>query len=424
MKGGIFVIKMNRFAKRCFEGGVFRNTIQTTNNSHLRRFLKLLNLPVGAITRYLYSKKIKVIPNKIMFLTFQNDFKDNQKYIALELLKRDLPLEIVFSVSKEVLNQRDHIPPKIRVVERDSAEYYYDIMSSAVLVDNAFVAIWMSVPKMNGQTYINTWHGSMGLKRIDKGSDEKKYWEHIASKADKVTDYMISNSLFENDVYRSTHWPTTNILEFGHPRNDILFQSDSEESKKIKEKVYSELGIDPNYSIVLYAPTFRKNKKIDETYDIDYDLLISSLEKRFGGQWAVVVRYHFHNRKAITQSDKTRLYDATEYEDMQELMIASDVGVSDYSSWVCDFVLLRRPIFLFAKDYQKYKKERGFYYPLEDTPFELCLNNEELSEKIRMFNYDVFLKKVDVFLKERGSFETGNASKETVDFLLGLLSED
>jgi CDP-glycerol glycerophosphotransferase len=417
---------MNKFVRCCFEGGILRNVIQSTDNRQLRRILKLANLPIGAFTRNIYSKKIKVQSNKIMFTTYQSDYLDNQKYIAEELLRRNEKLDIVFSVSKDVMSEHEYIPDNIRLVERDSAEFFYEIMSSKVLVDNAFVSYWLDVPKINNQYHINTWHGSMGLKRIDKNSMKKRYWNRIASKADQFTDFMISNSQFENDVYRTTHWPTTKILQYGHPRNDILINQNNEEKREVLNKIYNYFNIDDSFQIALYAPTFRRNDGDIDCYDIDYQRLNQSLVERFGGKWVILVRHHFHNKKRdiLNFKENQNILDASQYPDMQELLIASDVGISDYSSWVCDFVLTRKPIFLFTVDLEAYEKDRGFYYPLTDTPFAICKNNDELNSAILNFNADLYDVNINKYLSMLGCIENGDASKRVADLIIKLTKDE
>ena len=205
------------------------------------------------------------------------------------------------------------------------------------------------------------------------------------------------------------------MLKIGHPRNDMLFNKNNEfeiYNKKVKERY----NIDKDAKIAIYAPTFRDNYSFD-SYDLDYSKLKSALEKRFGGKWVILVRFHFRLRNLeIPKKYVNHVINATDYNDMQELLCACDLGITDYSSWMCDYVLTKRPGFLYASDIKNYENdERGFCYPLGSTPFGLAENNDELYNKIINFDEKKYLKEVDKFLKRLGCYEKGNASKKVVE---------
>ena len=127
---------------------------------------------------------------------------------------------------------------------------------------------------------------------------------------------------------------------------------------------------------------------------------------------------------SLNYSEIIHVINATDYNDIQELLCASDIGITDYSSWMCDYVLTRKPGFLYASDIQKYiDDERGFYYPLSSTPFKVAENSDELVKKIMEFDDKKYQKEVDKFLKDRGCYEDGNASSRIVD-ILNKLSEE
>ena len=99
----------------------------------------------------------------------------------------------------------------------------------------------------------------------------------------------------------------------------------------------------------------------------------------------------------------------------------SDVAITDYSSWIYDYILTRRPGFIFATDIYSYETERGFYYPLSSTPFPVSTNNETLIENILLFDEKQYEKNVDVFLEEKGCIDDGHASQRVVDKIIELV---
>ena len=113
---------------------------------------------------------------------------------------------------------------------------------------------------------------------------------------------------------------------------------------------------------------------------------------------------------------------ATAYADIQELMVASDVGITDYSSWLCDYVLTRRPAFIFATDYDKYNEEHGLYYPLEDSPFPVATDNDQFEKNVLFFDDEDYQRKIDAFLEWTGCVDDGHASERIVDKLVEYLN--
>lgn len=106
---------------------------------------------------------------------------------------------------------------------------------------------------------------------------------------------------------------------------------------------------------------------------------------------------------------------------MQELMVAADAGITDYSSWAYDFVLTHKPLFLYTPDLKDYNQARGFYYNLNSTPFPLSETNDDLVSNIRHFDDVVYQYDVDEFLKDKGCYETGKAAQLAVDKIQKIL---
>ena len=375
--------------------------------SFSRKLRKLFAIPAGALLTWMS----KVQPNKVIFMTFNHTYSCNPKYICQELLRQQLPVDLVWVVKPE---QPTEVPEGVRTVVYGTYAYLKEVATARVWVDNAFGFSWNPIPiKKKGQFYIQTWHGSLGLKRIGRENVKNRRWSFAARLNSKWVDLCVSNSGFETGVFRQTHWPKNEILELGHPRNDILFGENAE----VAERVHAYFGIAGHKKIVLYAPTFRNDDAAD-CYDLDYSRLLDALEERFGGEFVLLNRFHMKTLKAReTRVADSRILDATAYPDIQELMVASDVGITDYSSWICDFVLTGRPGFLYAADLEKYDRERGFYYPLEETPFPIAQNNDQLIENISGFNAERYAAKKESFLQARGCKENGTAAMRTVEII-------
>ncbi len=375
---------------------------------------------IGARKRRKLMQDMKIVPNRIVFGTFQNCYTCNCKYIADEILRRGLDYELIFLVNGDAFYHKEkyNIPDGIKLVLRGSLASYFALGTAKFWVDNALNCIWKEIPKKPEQIYIDTWHGSLGIKRLGG----EKRWIKLAEHSADFIDYFLTDSVFEEEVFHTSFWAHVEQLKFGHPRNDILFSK--EKMSELRDKVYKFYKIEPHVKTVLYAPTFRDNKSDVSAIKIDCIKLKETLEKKFGGEWKVIVKAHMHNRHNAALrhmfANRDSIIDASDYIDMQELIAAADVGITDYSSWIFDFVLKGAPAFIYARDIKQYINSRGFFYPLDQTPFSIAETDEELSGNIMDFDSEAYAKAVKAFLDDKQCYENGHAAERTVDFICEL----
>lgn len=349
--------------------------------------------------------------NKIVCCNMKGKrYGDNPKYITDELLKRNAGYEIVWLLKDDV---DEELPKGIRRIKYTVFSIAYEIATAKIWIDSNTKQY--GTLKRKKQIYIQTWHGSYGLKKVYGDLlDKITFIPQVTMKYNsKITDLYISNSKKTSEIYRRAFWYSGNILECGSPRNDIFFQRKDDYLKKVQKHFNIE-----GKKIVLYAPTYRENFST-KAFQLNYYQLKNNLEKRFGEEWVILVRLHPQN---IQDAEKFIKYDnqilnATSYSIMQELLVASDVLVTDYSSCMFDFVTKGKPCFLYATDTVQYKESRGYYYALEDLPFPLATNNEELEKVILEFNEQEYKERLEKLFKEVGLCESGEASKQVVDYI-------
>ena len=387
---------------------------------------KNIDRGIGFVSRELYKRTIKVQPNKVFFFTQESRYGCNPKYICEELLSRDEDVEIVWRLPKK---GRNEIPFNVKGVRPGTLEFYREVYSSAVFVANSYIYVDQKLLLNKGTVFFQTWHGSLGIKRFGKDDMKGLPRQRKASiVSGKRTDYCITNSSFVSSSLRNTYWPKTPMLEYGHPRNDIFFDGYKEKRAKIRKALCKEWEVPEDTKFIMYAPTFRDAKNFD-CYDIDFKRVVEALTDKFGGNWSVILRYHpslagvYKSMNRLIADDDVNIINATAYTDMQELISVTDIAVTDYSSWIYDFMLMRKPGFIFATDLELYNTERGFCYPLETTPFPIATNNDELVEKIASFDNNEYLKKLEEFLVDKGCIEDGHASERVVDKILEIIKE-
>lgn len=427
-------MKKRSIQKALIEGTFFQKSykkckkviLNIFNGNYFKRFLKKIDSLLALQVRRIAFRNEPINSRKILFTTFNGAYACNPKAIAEEIIRQRLPWELIWTVKKENKKKISQFPPMIRTVEWGTYNFYREAASAKVWIANSTYLTGLVLEKRPNQVLIQTWHGSLGLKRFETNQDRK--WIKVGYKDGKRTDYCISNSTFETELFRNTFWKQSEILEYGHARNDILLHGDLSREEEKKQRIYSKIDVPCGVKIALYAPTFRDSKALTP-YSIDYEMLRQSLESKFGGEWIVLCRFHPQIQAAMNREKKHYpkfpefVKNVTAYEDIQDLLLVADVGITDYSSWICDFVLTRRPGFFFATDLRDYYDERGFYFPLETTPFPLAENNAQLEQNILSFDEDAYRKRCDAFIAEKGCIDDGHAAERIVEKLKEIMGE-
>ena len=164
--------------------------------------------------------------------------------------------------------------------------------------------------------------------------------------------------------------------------------------------------------VVLYAPTFRKDKST-ECYNLDFNRLREVLAEKFGGEWMVMLRLHPHLINCELFKEEDGIINVTRYDDIQELLMISDVLVTDYSSLMFDFAISGKPVFLYAVDVVDYSKnDRSLYFDVKELPFSVAIDNDQIAENIHGFDSADYQDRIKLFNSKVGSYETGTAAAE------------
>ena len=368
-------------------------------------------------------KNSEIQKNKIVFSSM-GTYSGHGKAIAEELIKRDLNLDIVWMVNDLTIE----IPAQIRkVYKKNKRKYISEMMSAHIWIfDDHSLGIEY---KKDGQMYIQVKHWSsitlksFGIKLAQYLEDELRL--EIYEKEIALTDYILTGSEFDTRTCREAYLYDGNIVEVGSARSDILF-SDA----NIKKSTYQKLGLKDNVKNILYVPTFRldKNKRLNIRNDgeVDWIKLKNALSNQFGGEWKLLYRLHPSVvGKEVALKNIEDVIDVSSYNDSQELVAASDIVITDYSSIMFEPAFVKKPVFLFAPDKDEYiNGERELLISYETLPFPIAETNEELVENITSFNYEEYEQKVTQFLDFYGVHEDGHASERAADFVLNLLEKE
>ncbi len=382
---------------------------------------KINNKLVIPFSKVIFKNK-PIIKNKIVVDNFGGKgYGDNPKYIVESLLKKKINLDIVWLVN----DMSTVVPNGVRKVKYNTPSSIYELATAHVWIDNIKNSI--KPHKRKGQYYIQTWHGGIGLKAVERQVEDKLSPKYVSkSKQDaKQTDLMLSDSSWTTDIFKNWFWYDGPIKKTGFPRNDILVKP----LKSLKEKVYSFFKIDRKKKIILYAPTFRDNSNIS-AYQINFKKIIEAANKRFNKNYVVLIRLHPNTWDELKHRN-IKLYDfsdeiikASNYPDMQELLAVSDILITDYSSCMFDGMIGKKKVFLFVNDLIEYSSyDRGLLFNIKDLPFELAFNNTDLVNKVLSFNEKKYISNVEDFEKKLRIFEDGNASDRVANLIISKCEE-
>lgn len=254
---------------------------------------------------------------------------------------------------------------------------------------------------MGRAVFLNLWHG-VPLKKVGYDDDKVKNWDSKGQKIRRAIqqfplgkEYVTATSSFYAQVYESAfRRPASHILTIGQPRNDVFY-----DQKGIFHPEHQMRESAGDRMVILYAPTHRKEGEILFPLAEHFDF------KRLD-QWCqehhalfVMKRHFYHKNETVDVSEYENIKDITnESMDIQELLMDTDLLITDYSSTYIDYLLLNRPIVFYNFDYEDYlANDRGMYYEYDYvTPGYKAKNFDQLLEEL-----DRFTAGQDRFLAER-----------------------
>ena len=295
-----------------------------------------------------------------------------------------------------------------KVVKSGSLSEIYHLATSKLWVDNSRKGCW--VRKRKNQYYIQTWHGSFPIKLCEKDAENVLSRSYIknAKNDSKMADIILAGNSFNREMIHNSFWYKNTILNEGLPASDVYYKPND----MIKKTICSKYNINDSYNLALYAPTFRDYKD-EKSYLSDYGSILKALKKRFGGNWIMLQRSHPMSKLNMPTDDLGHVINVNDYNEISDLIISSDVLISDYSSTIFDAMEARKNVFLYAADEQEYKKSRGFYFELEDLPFSVSRDEEELINNIEYYDETFYLQKAKDFMLKH-LFKNSDSSTEKV----------
>ena len=296
--------------------------------------------------------------------------------------------------------------PEIPSVKIDSPKYFIKLLKAGYWVSNTNIQRGLSFKKKRTR-WIYTCHGT-AIKLCGNDCPGRKDFDYS-----KVNIICVQSKFDEMVMKRGFKAREDSFLECGRPCSDELFHATETDRIKMRNR----LGISDGKKVILYAPTWRDSADGGASYTIKPPIDFKRWEQELGNDYIVLFRAHHITTKILNVDFNDFVRDVSSYREVNDLLMVSDILISDYSAILTDYAILDRPVLCFAYDYEEYLKERGTYFDLEaEMPNKPCRTEEELLDRINHLDYVRESVNTGVFRRKFIEFG-GNATEQAVKAL-------
>lgn len=263
--------------------------------------------------------------------------------------------------------------PELETVKIDTLRYFQTALRAKYWITNTNIERGLRFKKKD-QVYLNTWHG-IALKHIGNDCPGRKDFNF------DTVDHLVVSGDYDETVFRSAFRAREHTyLRCGMPRNEPLWSAGADSKQTARQK----LGLPPEKTVILYAPTWRDSTDGGKSYAICPPVHFEAWRKALGEGYVVLFRAHHQTTKVLGVKFDDFVLDVSGYPEVNDLMLASDLLITDYSAIAFDYSILCRPIFCYAYDYDSYLVSRGTYFEVDERyPNKSCRTEEELLARIQ-----------------------------------------
>ena len=300
-----------------------------------------------------------------------------------------------------------HQPDKFHIakgkqIKTDNLFYFITALKARVWITNSGIERGLNF-KGKHTYYFNTWHGTpIKYMGIDISNENLSYKE---KKSINIVDTYTSQSMYEAEIFsRVFHKDISHFLICGLHHDKININ-------QLKKKI----GIPNHKKVILYAPTFREYERDDKhNCVLSLPMHFDKWESELKDDYVVLIRAHYEVSKLINFDESSIFINVSDYPVLNELMICSDMLISDYSSIFFDYSILNKPMICWTYDYDEYNEKRGMYFDIREYLNGGNITEDDLFQYIKNFNNDDNLQKVKIF-REKFVEAYGNATNISIN---------
>lgn len=327
---------------------------------------------------------------------------------------------------------------RVSVVRRGSQEYFAALASAKALVLNTRLPEYVT-PKAD-QIFVQCWHGTplkrlgydVAIETTNALNTTQELADRFGLDATKWT-YLLSPSAYTSEHLSDAFGLPVErrasvVLEEGYPRNDEIALAHADVSGARMREVRAQLGVPEGKKVLLYAPTWRDDSyKAGVGYTFDYLIDFDLLQRELGDEWVVLFRPHYYIANHFDFSAyEGFVIDVSAWGNINDLYIAADALVTDYSSVMFDYAILRRPVMLFVPDYDSYANDiRGFYFDLAEIPGPHVRETGELAALLQDLDgyWQRYGEAYDAYVERFCPKDDGHAAERVIDRVWGAAGE-
>ncbi|MDO4547349.1 MAG: CDP-glycerol glycerophosphotransferase family protein [Clostridia bacterium] len=318
---------------------------------------------------------VKTDDKLILFSAHGRGYNDSPRAIY-EAMKKDSRFD-GYKFVWAVENPKKANIPGCAVIAPDTPGYFMTSLKAGYWITCVNIERGLRYKKKDTR-YLNTWHG-IPLKTIGNAANGRKDYDfsHI--------DFFCCSCEYDKAIYqRDFGVKPQSLIESGLPRNDALYRADGNKVKAVRDK----LSIPDGKKAILYAPTWRDSTDGGMSFTLKPPIDLELWREKLADDYVLLVRAHAYTDALDVKGGDGFVRDVSDYPDVNELMIASDILITDYSSIAFDYAILLRPIICFGYDYEEYKKSRGLYLDLDDVmPSGVVRDERTLLARIENMDY-------------------------------------
>lgn len=351
----------------------------------------------------------------VFFESFHGkSYSGQPRYIYEKLLELgyDKYLDFIWSYTGDL-----ELPGNPIITDRDSRNYENLLKDSQYWITN----ISFPILKENDETvYLQTTHGTP-YKRMgeDIETNSKKINKGRVLVESDTWNYLLSPNDFSKDVFKRAFKYDGTIINKGYPANDIFYQN----NEKKMEELRKSLNIPKDKKIILYAPTYRDYEEDSEKQKM-FNLLMDFKDfyKNLSEDYVLIVRLHYILSKDLEIEDEMKdfIIDLSNYNDIADLYLISDILITDYSSVFFDYAHSKKPILFFVPDIETYSEFRGLYAEVqENLPGPEIYTNQDLIDSIKNIDNisEEYKGKYEIFYEKFCNLGHGTSAKDVVDIV-------
>ena len=293
-------------------------------------------------------------------------------------------------------------------IELDTFKYFVTALKAKYWISCVNIERGLHFKKKK-TVYLNTWHGA-SINLVGNAVSKRKdfHFEHV--------NYFCINGEYERGfVIRDFNLRPESLLATGYPRNDALYAATEQTQADLRR----ELGIAEGKKVLLYAPTWRDSTDGGASHQLAPPIDWKRWKEEIGSEWVVLLRTHPYTTKLMNVEFDDFVINCTEYPRINDLLIAADLLVSDYSSTLLDYSILEKPLACFGYDYDEYRAARGFYFDMDEViPNGVIRTEDALLCHVKSFDYSAECAKAKKFKDDHMEYG-GNATIECINAVFG-----